>query len=87
MGQHYLWRMQTRFKRIAMEADAIAIVGARPWPEDKHVWDAITTSRANVLYVGGNDDFYALRLLRGSNPTLHVGERFENCLDELTIAL
>lgn len=84
MGQRYLVRVQDRFKRRVLSCKKVVLVGVRPWPSDKHVWDGIFETNATILYVGSRKDFRELQDNRRVNRRcVFVAERFEDVVDKL----
>lgn len=83
MAQRYLRRAQAKFRLVAAEADVIAVVGARPWAPDTHIWPVLSSSAGRVCYVGSPADFSNLRSMRASRPTEYIGEFFLDSMSDL----
>ncbi|MDN5868849.1 MAG: hypothetical protein L0H55_15800, partial [Candidatus Nitrosocosmicus sp.] len=43
--------------RQISKADKILIIGVKPNPDDKHIWDYISAANAEVGYIGDKDQF------------------------------
>jgi hypothetical protein len=53
VGSDEIDRIRARWKAHTGEADFVVVVGARPVLADKHVWDPILSSSADVWHLGG----------------------------------
>lgn len=83
IGQRYLWRIQARFRRLVHSSRTLVLIGVCPWPADDHLWRAIFSTRARVLYVGGTDDYEKLTKGRGGRETLFIAKYFDEAIDDL----
>jgi hypothetical protein len=84
MGQHYLWRVQERFRQRVLACDTVVLIGVQPWPADTHVWTGIFHTKARILYVGSTSGFEELQRRRGSSTVnLFLGRKFESVLEDV----
>lgn len=88
VGQRYLRRAQVRLRRRVKESATIVLIGVRPWDDDDHIWPTIYRSTANVLYVGGTNDYERLATARvEQGNTVHVATQFDAAIPELLDAM
>jgi len=52
------------------------VIALRPNPRDPHLWNPVAQSQASqIVYVGGKDDFEALKKLQGR--AIHLAATFK----------
>lgn len=65
------------------QCDRILVIGANPFPADKHIWDSIARSKAEIAAVGGRSEFKQWAQDYGKVDTLRfLGSRWEECFNE-----
>jgi hypothetical protein len=74
--------LQNTYQSRCSKAKTILIIGVKPIVEDKHIWDCMKESSANVYYVGSNTDFELFKELGISAN--HLGEYFNTSFKKIT---
>lgn len=75
--------LQQLWAEQVANADAIVLIGVRPWPADVHVWDPLARTKAPVLAVGDEIEFETWANQYREGDFGYVGSRFDNSLDPL----
>lgn len=66
-----------------LEAQLVVVGGARPWPDDTHIWGPLATTDAPLLFVGNAAEVGAWAKASRCGPTEVIGARVNECYDKL----
>lgn len=74
--------IQAEFHKAVEHATLVLVVGANPYPDDRHIWDHVAATKAEVVLIGGEDGCRPwLTTNRGGEKWL--GDRFAASFDDL----
>lgn len=75
--------VQAAWTKAIDEARLIVVIGARPWPEDEHIWNPLRVATAELLFVGSQAEASAWAATRRNGATAILGPRWADCYDPL----
>lgn len=80
--------IQEEWRNHVLNSTKIFIIGVNPNPEDKHLWNAIASSPAEIVYVGNEGAFsYWSKINRSGKPFKIIGRRFDESFNRLITEL
>ncbi|MDN5844682.1 MAG: hypothetical protein L0H53_00235 [Candidatus Nitrosocosmicus sp.] len=75
--------IQERWRQYVSKADKILIIGVKPNPDDKHIWDSLSNSKGRIGIVGSSKHFDDWRNLHRTNDIdILLGNYWEECIDD-----
>lgn len=75
---------QRRWAAHVLKADRVAVVGVRPNPDDEHIWGPLSSTSAEIGYVGAERPFNSwITTHRHNKPNLHLGATWKGTEDAL----
>lgn len=75
---------QQEWQSHVASAEKVAIVGVRPNVADEHLWNALASTEAELLYVGNAEQFQEWSSdVRNGRPSRVIGHRFGDSVDAL----
>lgn len=69
-------QLQREWVRKVETASAIACIGVRPLPEDKHIWEPLGATDAFLYFIGDKEELESWREHSRSGYTEYLGNRF-----------
>ena len=85
IGAPFISELQSEWAKVVVNAEHVVVIGTRPHYQDRHLWEPLSDTTADVHYVGAQKDFNAW-MERSARPvarTHWVSEVF----DEATAAV
>jgi hypothetical protein len=74
---------QKRWSDEVVNAERILIVGVRPNPDDKHIWDSLSRTSAKIGFIGGRKEFRRWKNhFRKNNKSNFIGGRWLENFDK-----
>ena len=78
---------QARWNAHVRAADKVLIIGVRPYPADRHLWDSIAATPADVAVIGSRVVFEEWARAHRSGGVRILGERWSDASDDATAFL
>jgi hypothetical protein len=76
--------IQAEFHEAVKNAQHVIVVGTRPYPDDRHVWDHLRKTDASLVMVGGEEDCTSwLQANRRGKPDRWLSDRFNESFEEI----
>jgi len=74
-------RIQGFWTAAIKSASTVVIVGVRPHPADKHIWEPLSTTEAKLLFIGNEEAFLDWKSdYRIKKDSIYLGDRFESSI-------
>lgn len=74
-------RIQEFWITAINSASTVAIIGVHPHPEDKHIWEPLSATKAKLLFVGNEKAFSDWQSkYRIDGNSIYIGNRFVSCI-------
>jgi hypothetical protein len=74
---------QHRWKELVMKAQAVYVIGVRPHLVDKHIWEPLTETNANLFYIGSKEQFDGWFHKRPNGKSTFIHERFDEAIPKI----
>lgn len=88
MGPQAMRQIQASWREHVLAASKVILIGVRPNEGDRHLWDSIADTAADVYHVGADVEIATWSEMRRSeNPSRHLGTRFEDSVNEVVAEL
>jgi hypothetical protein len=88
VARHFVTRSRWYWRRWALSADCIVVIGARPLLADLWIWEPILRSTCRVLYIGGVHDMHFFEFSQRVGSRLrYLGPYFDGALPALVAEL
>ncbi len=81
-NQTYLKKIQVCWQKRITESNKIILIGINPNLEDRHIWEYLSSTKAEIGFVGNNSGFEKLKNL-ATNPPTKLEEKFEKAIPEI----
>jgi hypothetical protein len=77
---------QHEWAATVRRAAQVVVIGTRPHDEDRHLWEPLAETRAELYFVGSEDSFndWVSRSGRAAAKSHFVAERFEEAVAEIS---
>lgn len=85
IGAQFITDLQTAWGDAVLNAEQVIVVGTRPHDQDRHLWDPLAKTLADLHYVGSPKSFETW-LKRSGRPTSRshlIDERFEQAINRI----
>lgn len=77
-GKNFLNRLQQYWEDQIKNAQKLLIIGVNPHFPDTHIWIPITTTKANIGYIGRKKAYQTLK--NAASNTEHIADDFSNSI-------
>ncbi len=78
--------LQRAWQKEIEKTENIIIVGVYPNLEDRHIWDHISSSKAKILYCGGENEFKKWQQEKDRRDT-YLGKYFEDTMAQILLLI
>jgi hypothetical protein len=93
-GVNFIEQQRVRYEALIMEARTVAVIGVAVRPDDKHMWEPLEKTDAEIMYVAGSSagkKFSAWSAQRrptkhGGDLAQYFGDAFERCCHGIGLA-
>jgi len=51
-------------------------IGVNPWPEDKHIWEPLSSTHAHIYFIGDHEKYDRWISEKRNNPSEYIGSSF-----------
>jgi len=75
---------QRKWAELTLNAENIVLAGVKPHAPDKHIWEPLAATKANVYFVGGESEFNSWSPSRGYRKTYYLGSTFAATIGEIS---
>lgn len=84
LSPDFFEHLEKQWSEIIMSAEQVAIIGVKPYPVDRHIWDPLTNTSANIFYIGNKSSYEKWHKDSGrSAETIFVDKNFDTGFDLL----
>ena len=83
VGTKTIQAIQKKWKEIIQYSDTLVIIGANVNKEDKHIWEPISNSKANIGFVGSSNAFTILQSLNSNINATHLSTDFSSSITSI----
>jgi hypothetical protein len=56
-GYNVILELQKKWTEKILNTEKVLIIGVKPYPADRHVWEPLSQTNAKVGYIGNENDF------------------------------
>lgn len=87
IANNAIQNIQRRYTEIVSKVSRIFIIGASASLHDKHVWNPIKDSTANIYYCGSDKDFNKIKVVIGAKRCRYIGTTFDSFLQNFNVLI
>jgi len=84
MAPEFIQSLQKRWADYIMYSDLICIIGIRPHPPDKHIWEPLANTDGKILFIGNKERFESwAKENRPDKENCWIAQKFDEGIREL----
>ncbi len=87
IGKPQVSALQAAWQDRVAAAARVIVIGTRFHPQDRHLWDALGSTAAQVYFVGSRSSLEEWRPKRQPRPLVHVGSRIGEVIEDVKTLL
>lgn len=84
IGENFFSHLHEQWKKLVLNARQIFIIGAKPNTTDKHIWEPLSDTLAEIYYIGNEKSCTEWSIRTNRKKRTHIiGDRFINGKNKL----
>jgi hypothetical protein len=83
IGLRAISALQKKWQEEVARTNRVIVIGTRYHPQDRHLWEALTSTDADIYYVGSESSFHEWQPYRQPRPLTFIGSRIEQVIDDV----
>lgn len=76
VSSDFIANLQLRWEQSVLKSSAVFVIGARPWPDDTHIWGPLAETNAPLFFIGNAEEFASWEGHHRNGVSTHLASRF-----------